>query len=224
MTVDYSLPSASKQRLLLTGFEPNDDGLNASQIVVESVATDLPQSCASYGDQLRCAILPGDTNRLASTLCGLIDEHQADVCLLVGQAPGRSRVTFERLATNLRDFMVPDRAGNLEAGTVIAPSAPAAYFSTLDALRLAQGLTTAGIPAAPSNHAGNHLCNQSLYLALHYAATARPEMRVIFMHIPILPVQVESRWSDVPTMSLTMLREAVAVTIQAVLERAAPAP
>jgi pyroglutamyl-peptidase len=183
VTVDYDLPSApsaSKQRLLLTGFEPNDDGVNASQIVVESVATDLPQSCTSYGDRMRCAILPGDTNRLASTLCGLIDEHEADVCLLVGQAPGRTRVTFERLATNLRDFMVPDRAGNLEAGTVILPTAPAAYFSTLDALGLAQGLITAGIPAAPSNHAGNHLCNQSLYVALHYAATARPEMRVIF--------------------------------------------
>jgi pyrrolidone-carboxylate peptidase len=49
-------------------------------------------------------------------------------------------------------------------------------------------------------------------------------MRVIFMHIPILPAQVESRWSDVPAMSLTTLREAVAVTIQAVLECALPTP
>lgn len=140
-------------RILVTGFEPNDDGLNASQVVVESLVSDAPAALESLGDRLRYSILPGNTHILTDTLVALIEEQQPDFCFLVGQAPGRSKITFERVATNLRDFMVADRAGNTESGSSILADAPDAYFSTIDASQLAQNLDSAGIPASPSNHA-----------------------------------------------------------------------
>ncbi len=124
-------------RILVTGFEPNDDGLNASQAVVESLIGDVPVALRPFGDHLHLAVLPGNTHTVSVSLIELIEEHQPNFCVLVGQAPGRSKVTFERVATNLRDFMVADRAGNIETGSHIFAEAPAAYFSTLDALELA---------------------------------------------------------------------------------------
>jgi len=200
-------------RILVTGFEPNDDGLNASQVSVESLINDAPTSLNTLSEHLRFAILPGNTNALTETLLAVIEEHQPRFCLLVGQAPGRSKITFERVATNLRDFKVADRAGNLETGSRILLEAPAAYFTTVDALQLANLLEGAGIPAAPSNHAGNHLCNQALFVALHYAATRTDLMQPIFMHIPLLPSQVQGRWADHPTMPLAMVRNGLARTI-----------
>jgi len=200
-------------RILVTGFEPNDDGLNASQAVVESLIGDVPVALRPLGDHLHLAILPGNTHTVSVSLIALIEEHQPNFCVLVGQAPGRSKVTFERVATNLRDFMVADRAGNVETGSRIFAEAPAAYFSTLDALQLAKLLESAGIPAAPSNNAGNHLCNQALFVALHYAATRDVPVKSVFMHIPLLPSQVDDRWVDHPTMPLAILRDAVTRTI-----------
>ncbi len=200
-------------RILVTGFEPNDDGLNASQVVVASLISDVPPALESLSDCLRFAILPGNTNILTETIVALIDDHQPGVCLLVGQAPGRSKVTFERVATNLRDFMVADRAGNVETGSRIFAEAPAAYFSTLDAPQLAKLVESTGIPAAPSNHAVNHLCNQALFVALHYAATRDVPVKSVFMHIPLLPSQVDDRWVNHPTMPFAILRNAVTRTI-----------
>ncbi len=208
--------------ILVTAFEPNDDGINASQVVVESLAKDPTPSLRLVNRRLTWMTLPGDTNALQETLYRKIDECAPDACLLVGQAPGRSKVTFERIATNFRDFTVPDRAGNLESGTAIIAGGPAAYFSNVDVSHISRALREHGVPSAPSNYAGNHLCNQALYLALHYANTkAARQMAAVFMHIPLLPEQVEARWVDQPTMQLSILRDAVATAILAIDKLAA---
>jgi pyroglutamyl-peptidase len=198
--------------VLVSGFEPNDAGVNASELLVRSLVADLPLNLAPIRDRLRFAILPGDTNALTKAIEGLLEEHQPDVWLLTGQAPGRGRVTFERIATNFRDFMVPDRAGNFETGSPILATAPAAYFSTLgEASHLADLLQREGVPAAPSNHAGNHLCNQALFTVLHLATSAGT--RAGFMHVPLLPEQVVGRWVEHPSMTLEAMRQAVACTL-----------
>lgn len=47
--------------ILVTGFEPNDDGLNASKILVESFATDIPQKLSPFDHLLHYEIMPPDT-------------------------------------------------------------------------------------------------------------------------------------------------------------------
>jgi pyroglutamyl-peptidase len=208
-----------RPRVLVTGFVPNDTGVNASQLLVESMAAETPGPLGVLQHNIAYAILPGDTNVLGDALVTAIEEHRPDLCLLVGQDPGGRRIKFERIATNLRDFMVPDAAGNMEVGSRIVIDAPAAYFSTLDdPARLACMLEKHGIPATPSNHAGNHLCNQALFLALHFSAMSSSSMRSGFMHVPRLASQVVGRWDDSGSMPLEMLRDALTYAIQFVVD------
>ena len=201
-------------RILLTAFEPLDGGINASKELIRSLENDPPSQCPCFGELVACKLMPGDTRRLKGELIAAIDRFDADCCVCVGQAPGRNKITLERLATNLKDFGSPDAAGNLAVGELIEEDGPAAYWSTLpDMPGMIDALNAAGIPAAPSNHAGNHLCNQILYHALHHAATERPALKAGFVHIPLLPAQVQGISQDTPFMSLQMLRDAMAIIL-----------
>ena len=43
--------------ILVTGFEPNDDGLNASKILIESVRDDLPESISGIREIMHFEVL-----------------------------------------------------------------------------------------------------------------------------------------------------------------------
>jgi pyroglutamyl-peptidase len=199
--------------ILLTGFEPNDSGVNASQILVESLAERPPPELERFGD-VRCEIMPGDTRRLEESLRCVLDRHRPRICIFTGQAPNRSSITFERIATNLRDFSSPDRAGNLIQAEAVVPGGPVAYWSTLpDLPALVAALHHQDIPAAPSNHAGNHLCNQLLYLGLHLAPLRDPVPAVGFVHVPLVPRQAIHQRPGSPSMHLDVTRRAVVLIL-----------
>ncbi len=198
------------RRVIVAGFEPNDDGLNASQVVIQSLECDPPDELVQGDAEFVWIVLPGNTNALKETLDSRLRALDPQACLLVGQAPGRSKVTLERIATNIRDFMRPDRAGNVEVGSTVIENGPPAYLTNIDIIPILEELWRRNIPAAPSNYAGNHLCNQALYLTLHYAHVhTENRMAGVFMHLPLLPEQVHKRWANEPTMPLSQLRDAV---------------
>ncbi len=200
--------------ILLTGFEPNDRGLNASQIVVESLAENLPESLKKYSDLIDCEIMPADTNKLGEILRGRIDFYKPKFGVFVGQARGRNKITIERIATNLRDFGSPDRAKNLPKNQLIEKDGPVAYWSSLPGLETAIAqLNNANIPATFSNYGGNHLCNQILYQGLHYTSIKKLDLKCGFVHIPILPIQVQTQWQDSPFMTLEMNRKALEIIL-----------
>ena len=201
-------------KILLTGFEPNDDGLNASEIVVRSLNDDLPTLLRKYHHDIHCKIMPGDTYALSQVVDETLSQDSPDIYLGIGQARGYNRIALERMAKNLRYFVTPDRAGNTPKGEPIVPNAPLAYLSSLPVQsglfsRLEQHL----IPARIANDCGTHLCNQVFYQVLHWSALQRPEMRVGFVHIPILPEQVIQQWPDSPFMPLEMTRTAIALIL-----------
>ena len=107
--------------------------------------------------------------------------------LCVGQAGGRSAVTPERIAVNIRDARIPDNAGNCPCGERITADGPAAYFSTLDPAGMRDAILAAGIEATVSNSAGAFVCNDTLYSLLHRFDST--PVRVGFVHIPYLPEQ-----------------------------------
>ena len=201
--------------ILLTGFEPNDRGLNASQILVESLAKDIPESMEEYSDLIHYEIMAGDTNKIGSVLIDRINFYQPKFCVFVGQAPGRNKITLERIATNLKDFNSCDRAGNLPKSELIEKDGDVAYWSTLPILETAiDKLNNANIPAAISNYGGNHLCNQILYHGLHYAAANKLDLKCGFVHIPPLPIQVvQNQWKHTPFMSLDLSLKAVKIIL-----------
>lgn len=51
--------------------------------------------------------------------------------ICVGQAGGRSAVSFERVAINLAEARIPDNEGNQPFDTALEENGPAAYFTSL---------------------------------------------------------------------------------------------
>lgn len=205
--------------VLITGFEANDPPCrNASAVLIEALEGCLPQlRQVSGGAEVRTRIMPGNTQALSAALGPALDELPLPThLLLLGQAPGRNRITPERLATNVRDFGTPDRYGNLPRNLPVVEEGPASLHSTWPGQdSLVAALNAAGIPAAMSHDAGNHLCNQLLYLALHAGVRRDRQCVVAFVHIPVLPQQVIDeepmvlRHPSCPHMPLPMLIEAV---------------
>ncbi len=211
--------------VLITGFEANDPPhRNTSAVLVEALAgqlTELQYACG--GLEVRTRLMPGDTAALASALeAALSEQPRPTHLLLLGQAPGRNKVTLEQFATNLPEFSMSDRHGNLPRDVSVIEEGPAAYHSTWpEQRRLIKALNAAGIPAAMSNHAGDHLCNQLLYLALHAAARPDQSCVVTFVHIPVLPQQVIDeepltvRHPNCPYLPLPILIEAIGELLRA---------
>lgn len=196
--------------ILVTGFDPGPYGVNASAELVISLRDSLPEELASLREILHFAILPLSTRTLREALLSEIADCQPQFCVFTGQARGRNHIQLERLATNLNDFSSPDAEGLQPRGVSIEPSGPAAYWSTLPRQQdMVEQLNMSGIPAELSNHAGNHLCNQLLYQALHWAQENGSGVRCGFVHIPPLPLQAQTQWPETPFMSLEMTRAAL---------------
>lgn len=112
-----------------------------------------------------------------------------DIILCIGQAGGRSAVTPERIAVNIRDAKIADNAGNLPQGEFCVPGGPAAYFATVPVMEMAAAIREAGLPGVVSNSAGAFVCNDTLYCLLHrYDGTG---VKVGFLHVPYAPEQGE---------------------------------
>jgi len=212
-------------KILITGFEPNDDGLNASKILVEALCADDAHYLLSHIDasnvEFVFEILPPDTEELKNTLYSLIDNQKPDVCVFIGQAPGRNKIGFERIAINLKDFGTPDGKGNHPKGELIDPDGLAAYWSTVpDQSGIVESLQNIGIPAFISNNGGYHLCNQVLYHGLQLADRTQSDMTCCFIHIPPLPEQVIKQWPGSPFMELSTIKTAIVTAIREIISKA----
>ena len=171
--------------LLITGFDPF--GGAAINPAWEAVSR-LPDTIGYF--QLHKLQISTVFGKAAEQVLSKAEQISPDVILCVGQAGGRSAVTPERIAVNIRDTRmgkIPDNAGNLPEGEFVVADGPAAYFSTVPVNEMAQAIRDAQIPGAVSNTAGTFVCNDTLYLILHqYAETG---VRVGFIHVPYLPEQ-----------------------------------
>ena len=128
--------------------------------------------------------------------------------LCIGQAGGRSGVTPEVVAINLREARIPDNAGNQPSAVPVVKDAPAAYFSTAPVRAMVQAINDEGIPAALSYSAGTFVCNDVLYSLLHhYHGT---QTKVGFVHVPFLPEQVKE---NAPAMALEQIAAALTAAI-----------
>jgi pyroglutamyl-peptidase len=168
------------KKLLITGFDPFGAATeNPSWMAVQA----LPDRIGAYC--LRKLGIPTVFGEAAQHVLAEAASYKPDVILCVGLAAGRDAVTPERIAVNIRDARIPDNAGNQPRGEFVASDGPAAYFSTVPVMQMAQAIRDREIPATVSNSAGAYVCNDTLYTLLHaYAGTAT---RVGFIHVPNTP-------------------------------------
>jgi pyroglutamyl-peptidase len=212
------VPVPPDKVLLVTAFGPYDGVLNASEAVVESLRRDPPGELSPLGDRVAFHVFDCDTATLAVQLEKVLLRCRPATCLFVGQARDSNRARLERLAVNVRDFGVPDARGGRPCNLAVVEGGAAAYRSTLPRMEaIVSAWHDADLPGVLSNHAGTHLCNQLLYLALHRAACRSEALEAGFLHLPVLPQQVPRDDHHGPWMSLAMSRRAVAIAISRLL-------
>lgn len=166
------------KKILLTGFEPflqfksnptmdivsalNGVIMDGFEIIGKTFVVDFQQSAKQFNEA--------------------VQEVQPHIILSLGLAGGRSKITPERIAINVKDG-VADNNGYTPIDEVIYPGEADGYFSTLPIREITNALKEAGIPASISNTAGAYLCNNIMYEGLRYAKSQKSVMSG-FIHIP----------------------------------------
>jgi pyroglutamyl-peptidase len=200
-------------RVLLTSFEPfGGHSLNSSLEVGRTLARQgLP------GIELHWQQLPVVARSCVEEAWKHIVGGRPALVLALGQSAGARVVRLEDRAVNFDDFPIPDNAGNQPKKQHIIPGAPAAYRTTARLDRLFAALGESGIACEHSLHAGSYVCNHLYYGLLHRADTSALRHQTLFVHLPLLPVQVPAgqKW---PSQPLEALVEAVRQVIRACVE------
>jgi pyroglutamyl-peptidase len=193
-------------RILLTGFEPFGKAtLNPSGEIVKQIS----------GVNIVTAILPVVYAKSAEHLLKLIEEHNPDVVISLGQAEGRKEITPERIAINLDDARLADNEGVLRSEEKIIKDGPDAYFSTLPLKEIVESINGQGVPAAISLSAGTFLCNHVFYVMQNkFAGT---DVRSGFVHVPLMDSQAPE-FPGLPTMPLDQMVLAVRAMLEIVAQ------
>ena len=188
--------------ILLTGFEPfGTANSNPSGEIVKQIS----------GENIVTAILPVAYAQSAERLLTLIEQHNPDVVICLGQAEGRTQITPEKVAINLDDARLADNEGVLRNDVKIIEHGPDAYFSTLPVKDMVEAVKTQGIPAAVSLSAGAFLCNHVFYVAQNKFAGSN--VRSGFVHVPLMDSQAPE-FPGLPTMPLDQM----VIAVRAMLE------
>ncbi|MDN5899641.1 MAG: pyroglutamyl-peptidase I [Brachybacterium sp.] len=169
--------------VLLTGFAPFDRAaVNESWEAVRRAAPQLK----AQGFAVQILELPVEFGRAGEQLAAAVREHRPPLVVAVGLAAGRTGITPERVAVNVRDARIPDNAGASPVDEPIAADGPVGYFSTLPIKAMVAALTADGTPGSVSQTAGTYVCNDVFYALQHLLATddELTGIRGGFVHVP----------------------------------------
>ncbi len=193
------------KKLLITGFEPfGGEKINPSWEAVKL----LPDEIGDF--VLIKAEIPVVFGKAAESVLRIAEELDPDAIICVGQAGGRSSVTPEMVAVNLRFASIPDNEGNQPKDEACIYDGENAFFATLPVRKMAEAVSESKIPCSVSYSAGTFVCNDLIYHVLeHYKGT---ETKACFIHVPFIPEQTE----DKPSMELGTIAKALEIAINAI--------
>ncbi|MCE4555861.1 pyroglutamyl-peptidase I [Roseateles cellulosilyticus] len=197
--------------ILLTGFEPfGGEVINPSWEVARSLHGQIIAGATVHA---RC--LPTSFSGAPVALTDALAVVRPLLVVAMGQASGRSEVSFERVAVNLIDARIADNAGDRLQDVPVRPGAPDGYFTTLPVKAMRDALRAAGYPAGLSLSAGAFVCNQVFYELQHRLAGST--VRSGFIHLPALPEQAARTQPSVPSMGLAAQVDAVRLALAVAL-------
>ena len=185
--------------VLLSGFAPFD-GAQTNESW-EAVRAAVP-ALVARGVDAEAVELPVEFGAGSALLAEAVRALRPSLVVAVGLAAGRSAITPERVAINLRDARIPDNAGASPVDEPVVPGAPVGRFSTLPIKAMVAALAADGVPAAVSQTAGTYVCNDVFYAPQHLLATepALEGIRGGFVHVPAADV------IDAPTAARALAR------------------
>lgn len=198
-------------RVLVTGFEPfAGSPVNPSAEVASRLAgTVIP------GIEVAIEVLPVVGGTAGKRLVAAIRRAEPDAVVLLGEHGESPAIHLERIAINLRDYRIPDNAGNVVHDRPVFRGGPDALFATLPLRKMLAAVTGAGIPCTLSNSAGTFLCNEVMYVALHHLASGRSRRTVPcgFIHVPSLPEQAAASLRPRPSMDAATTTRGIAAAM-----------
>ncbi len=204
-------------KILVTGFEPfgpwqrNPSGETARHLdgatIVDADITGL--------------ILPTSFKRATAPLIAAIDELQPDVVLNLGQGEAVG-VRVERMAVNrCTGREGGDNDGYAPQGEPVVPDGPDTYQATLPVAEIVDLLSNVKFNVAPSDSAGEFLCNYVMYTTLHHIVTHNMHTRAGFIHASPLREEVPDltngkgmrlkKWIEFTEAVLYLLRTSIPV-------------
>lgn len=204
-------------KALITGFEPfgrwqrNPSGETARHLDGATII-DL---------EVSGLVLPVSFARAAAPLIEAIDTLRPDIVLNLGLG-GSVGVRVERVAVNRASAPEGgDNDGYDPQGSSIIKGGPDIYAATLPVNEIVELLTNLNFDVAPSDSAGEYLCNYAMYTTLHHIATRGYPTRAGFIHAAHLSDEVSDaangkgmslkEWIGFTEAVLYLLRSAVAV-------------
>lgn len=185
--------------VLLSGFAPFDGA--ATNESWEAVREAVP-ALVARGLDAEAVELPVEFGTASERLEEAVRGLRPRLVVAVGLAAGRTAITPERVAINIRDARIPDNAGASPVDEPVVPGAPVGRFSTLPVKAMVAALAADGVPAAVSQTAGTYVCNDVFYALQHLLATdpALEGIRGGFVHVPSADVV------DSPTAARALVR------------------
>ncbi|ASZ06827.1 MULTISPECIES: pyroglutamyl-peptidase I [Enterococcus] len=200
-------------KVLVTGFDPfGGDKVNPAYEAVKKMPAEIA------GAEIIKLEVPTVFGKSSQVVREAIKEHQPEIVICVGQAGGRSAVSFERVAINLAEARIPDNEGNQPFDTALEEDGPAAYFTTLPIKAMTKNVHDHGLPAYISYTAGTFVCNDIMYRLLHVLHTEFPTIRGGFIHVPFSPDQVIERPVGTASMSLADIADSLTYAVEAAIE------
>jgi len=219
--------TTNKLRVLVTGFGPyGNTTINPSLAVVHSLQKKLGLSV--NGAEIIAKQISCEFNTCIEETITCMEELKPDAVIMLGEYPGRSMVTVERVAINYNDstrYGCADNSGYAPQGEKIETNGPDAYLSTLPLRRIVKNLRSNGIPADISGDAGTLMCNHIMYGILNYIksnANDSSDERGIFagfVHLPALPeIAALDENLGMPSMTAELSCQAVECIVASLVE------
>lgn len=192
------------RKVLVTGFSPFlDFKTNPSQTVAQKL-----DGQKSKGVSFTGKVLPVSYDEAESVLLNYLDEVKPDLVIGTGLAPGRPRISVEKIAINYKYSQAPDNSGIRASGERIDQEMPDGIFSLLEVETLVELLNRNNIPAQISTTAGSYLCNYVMFLIVKEAIDRG--IRGGFVHLPSDPsLAVASKNSSMPSMNLDAMVQGI---------------
>ncbi len=195
------------KKVLITAFEPFlDVATNASYEALKAVPEFIDDK------QVIKEGLPVSYRRTPGELKKLIDRHQPDAVISLGQAAGRAKVNLERVAVNLMDANAADNDGLVLHDATIDENGPVGYFTKLPVRKMFDHAQQMGLPVDFSLSAGGYICNLTMYTALALCEGEYPHMISGFIHVPLYDGQVED--ASKPSLPLEVITKCIVEAVR----------
>ena len=203
------------KKLLLTAFTPFDgERINPALEAVKLVKDKIGNL------EIVKLEVPTVFGKSIDTVREAIERERPDFVLSIGQAGGRAEITPERVAINLDDARIPEKA-------------------------MVEAIRKEGLPSSLSNSAGTYVCNHLMYGVLYFihneycshsmqylrdnnaqyksSSLLFPEeerssvVKAGFIHVPYIPEQVKDK-KEMPALPLSDIVRGLEAAIRAVEE------